>query len=344
MIAGGFLLLVLTLLLAVVVRITTMPSYLANWLFWTSLPFGALPVVMILDLLGSPVGSRLDPALRRLLLLTPIALLLMIPVLVWPGTLFGWATGHGFSTPFGRAWMNRGAFIGRSVGYVVFWLLLAILFSRPPYPYRLGRRRGIAAIGLFLYALTATLASVDWAMTVEPDWFSGGFGLLFIASQASVAISAAVLLAGRGWRRNAPDPAVYLMLLAVSAWAFMHFTQFLIIWSGDQPADIGWYLHRTNVGSRVTIWIALFAGFVGPVLLLERTYRGRRFALPALAVAILCAQALAMLWLVTPSLRDHFTVTGMDVLTFCGIGALMAGAALWPGPVREPDPWPLPHG
>ena len=69
-----------------------MPSYLANWLFWSSLPFGALPVVMMLDLAGPRAGFGLEPALRRLLLLMPLAALLLIPVLVWPGALFGWAT------------------------------------------------------------------------------------------------------------------------------------------------------------------------------------------------------------------------------------------------------------
>ena len=132
--------------------------------------------------------------------------------------------------------MTRGAFIGRSAFYLIFWLLLALIFSRRPSRYRIGTRRGVAAIALFLYALTATLASVDWAMTTAPDWFSGGFGLLFIASQISIAISAAVLLAGSAWRRAASDTAVCFLLLAVGAWAFMQFTQFLVIWSGNKPS------------------------------------------------------------------------------------------------------------
>ena len=64
---------------------SAMPSYLADWLFWSSLPFGALPVVMLLDLAGTGCRLRLEPALRRLLMLTPVAGLLLIPRAAAPG-------------------------------------------------------------------------------------------------------------------------------------------------------------------------------------------------------------------------------------------------------------------
>lgn len=337
LVLAGVLLLVLSLLLATQVGIPTMPSYLATWLFWAALPIGALPVVMLLDLIGPVTGSAVELALRRMVLLTPLAMLMMVPVLVRPDTLFGWTTGHGFSTPFGHAWMARGAFIGRSVGYFVIWLLLALIFSTRPSPYGIGRRRGWAAFGLFIYLLTATLAAVDWVMTVEPAWFSSGFGLLLIASQVSIAVSVALLLAGREWRRIAPDAAASLLLLAVGAWAFMHLIQFLVIWSGNKPTDITWYLHRADLGSRITVWIGVAAGLLAPMLLLEPRCRSAAPGLPLAAIAVLCAQALGMLWLVTPSLRQHFTVSGMDALSFVAIGAVMVGCCLWPGPIRDPD-------
>lgn len=344
LVLGGLVLLVVTLLLATLLGVRTLPSYLATWLFWTALPIGALPVVMLLDLIGPGTASALEFALRRMLLLTPLAMVMMVPVLVWPDTLFGWASGHGFSTPFGQAWMTRGAFIGRSVGYFIIWLMLALLFSVRPSPYRIGLRRGVAGVGLFIYALTATLASVDWVMTVEPDWFSSVFGLLLIASQVSIAISVGLLLAGDEWRRLAHGSAASLLLLAVGAWAFLHLIQFLVIWSGDKPTDITWYLHRANLGSRIAVWISVVAGLVAPVLLLEPRWRSARLVLPAVAVAVLCAQALGMLWLVTPSLRQHFTISGMDALSFLAIGAVMVGVCLWPGPVRVPATGTSWHG
>ncbi|MBN8901399.1 MAG: hypothetical protein BGO51_11055 [Rhodospirillales bacterium 69-11] len=334
LVAGGVLLLALIVVLATMAGVTTMPSYLATWLFWTALPVGALPVVMLLDLIGTHDPSPFETALRRMTLLMPLAMLMMVPVLIWPDTLFGWTSGHEFATPFGQAWMTRGAFIGRSVGYFVIWLLLTLIFSTRPSPYGIGRRRGFAAFGLCVYALTATLAAVDWAMTVEPDWYSGVFGLLLIATQVSIAVSVALLLAGGEWRRVAHEPASGLLLLAVGGWAFMHLIQFLVIWSGNKPADIVWYLHRRDLGSQIVVWIGVVAGLVAPMLLLEPGWRSARLVMPVVALGVLCAQALGMLWMVTPSLRHHFTVSGMDALSFIAIGALMVGACLWPGPIR----------
>lgn len=329
LILAGAALLLLALLLFGTAGVVFMPSYLADWLFWSSLPLGALPVVMLLDLAGPGAGFGLEPALRRLLWLMPVAALLMIPVLIWPGTLFGWASGHGFRTPFGQAWMTHDAFIGRGIVYFVVWIILALLFFRPPALEAVESRRGIAAIGLFLYAVTATLAAVDWAMTVEQDWISAEFGLLLIATQAAIAVSVALLLAGKEWRLAAPEVAASILLIAITVWLFLQFMQFLVMWSADKPADISWYLHRSNASSQVAVWLGILIGVVVPLaLLLPSPGRRHPVVLPAMAVMVLCGQALGMLWLVTPSIRHYFTVSGMDVLELAGIGGLMLGPIL----------------
>jgi hypothetical protein len=333
---GGVLLLI-GLLLSVLAGATTMPSYLADWLFWSSLPLGALPVVMLLDLAGPGAGFGLEPTLRRLLWLMPVAAVLLVPMLVRLGSAYGWAMGHGFNTPVGRAWMTHGAFVARSIFYFVLWSLLALCFVAPPEPYAIHRRRGIAAIGLFVYAVTGTLASIDWAMTVEPDWMSADFGLLLLSAQATIAVSFALLLAGEKWRRLAPEPAAAILLLAAAAWFFLQFMQFLVIWSADKPTDIVWYLHRANAGGRIAAWCGFILGFVVPLVqLLSPARRRRARTLPALAVLMLAVQALGMLWLVTPSLRHHFTVSGMDLLELAGIGGITLGACLWTGRARAP--------
>lgn len=332
----GVLLLGLGIALTFLVGLTTMPSYLANWLFWASLPLGALPVVMLLDLAGPGSGFGLEAVLRRMLLLMPLAALLMVPVLVRPHEMFGWSMGHGFSTPFGRHWMNHGAFIGRSIGYFFIWVLLALIFLWPPSVEAIDRRRAFAAAGLFVYAISITLASVDWAMTVEPDWFSPEYGLLFAASQAAIAVSFAVLVAGGRWREMFPEPAAAFLLVAAGAWIFMHFMQYLVIWSGNKASDITWYVHRQNLGSGIVVWIGFIIGVLIPLLLLlSPPYRRRRYVLPGTALLLLCAQELAMLWLITPSLRQYFTVSGMDALEFLGIAGITLGICLWPGLLPE---------
>ena len=345
LIVAGVALLIAAWLLGRPAEAALMPSYLAGWLFWSALPVGALPVVMLLDLAGPGAGFALEPVLRRLLWLMPVAALLMIPVLVWPGPLFGWASGHGFSTPFGRSWTGHAATVIRSIVYFAVWIVLALLFDRPPSLYAVERRRGLAAVGLFAYLVTATLASVDWAMTTEPDWFSAEYGLLFITTQVAIAVSVALLLAGPAWRLAAPEAAGSFLLLAVAAWLFLQFMQFLVIWSADKPSDISWYLHRSNAGSGIVVAFAVLIAAAVPLALLLAPH-GRRHPVvaPAMAVAVLCGQALGMLWLITPSIRHSFTVSGMDVLTLAGIGGVMLGLSLLTRAPAVPAEAVLHHG
>jgi hypothetical protein len=217
----------------------------------------------------------------------------------------------------------------RSIVYFVVWIVLALLFVRAPSLYAVERRRGLAVLGLFAYLITATLASIDWAMTTEPDWFSAEYALLFITAQVAIAISVALLLAGPAWRLAAPEAVGSFLLLAVAAWLFLQFMQFLVIWSADKPSDIGWYLHRSNAGGLIVMGAGvLIAAAVPLAMLLVPLGRRHPAAIPAMALAELCGQALGMLWLITPSIRHDFTVSGLDVLSFAGIGAVMLGLCL----------------
>ena len=314
-----------------------MPSYLAGWLFWSALPFGALPVVMLIDLGGPGAGFALEPALRRLLVLTPVAALLIIPVLIHTQALFGWAASHGFDTPFGQIWMTQRAFIIRGIIYLILWATLGFAFYWPPIPSAVERRRAIAAVGLFVYALTITLAAADWAMSVSPKWFSAEFGLLFAASQVAIAVSAAVLLAGPVWRAAEPEAAASFLLGASAIWGFAQFIQFLVIWSGNLPSEIGWYQDRGGPGGIIVVWVAFLAGMVAPVfMLLSWHLRRHPVILPVSAVLSLVGQLLGMLWLITPSFRHGFTITGMDGLVVLGLGAISIGFCLLPGPLPKP--------
>jgi Ni/Fe-hydrogenase subunit HybB-like protein len=182
-------------------------------------------------------------------------------------------------------------------------------------------------------------------MAVEPDWISPEYGLLLASAQATIAVSVALLLAGGTWRRTAPEQAATILLLAAATWVFLQFMQFLVIWSADKPADIVWYLQRANRASRIVVWIGVIAGLVVPLALLLSPRRRRQpTVLPAVAVLVLGVQALGMLWLITPSLRHHFAITGMDLLELAGIGGVTLGICLWFGPLHEPAVEMAQHG
>ena len=123
----------------------------------------------------------------------------------------------------------------------------------------------------------------------------------------------------RVWRSAAPDAAAAFLLGAVAIWIFTQFIQFLVIWSGDKPTEIAWYLHRDRRGA---------ASRPGSASSAALSCRGC-CCCPAAHCGVIrlccrlppcwssCAQALGMLWLVTPSVRHHFTISGHGCAGAC---------------------------
>jgi hypothetical protein len=341
---SGAVLLVLGLLLAVFGAVQTMPSYLAGWLFLAAIPFGALPLVLALDLVGpvavSPASALVAAALRRQLLLAPLAAVLAIPLLFRVPELFLHGTLH---TPLDRFWMAVPFYVPRVIVVLILWTLLALSFAGR----RAVRHKGWAAAGLALHFVLGTIAATDFAMAVEPGWTSADFGVLFMASQCVIALSCAILFsllpASQDRRRLArqTEPgaakldALGLVLLGLTGlWMFLQYTQFETIWSADLPAEIIWYIHRDAGGGHAAAWIGVIGGFVLPVLMLP--WR-RADAVRLVAGLLLAVQMLDMLWLITPAYRALFTITFIDVIEMAGMAGIGFGGFFLLGLLKGPE-------
>ena len=134
-----------------------------------------------------------------------------------------------------------------------------------------------AAPGLLAYALTTTFASVDWIMSLDPHWYSTIFGLLFIVGQGLTAF--AFVIAVLALLATTEPIASYLtsrhfhdlgkLLLAfVMLWAYSAFSQFLIIWGGNLPEEMPWYLERTTGSWGYVALVARVRAFRLPFTLL----------------------------------------------------------------------------
>ncbi len=317
--ALGVLGLLVTALLGAGDARVAMPSYLAAWLFWSALPIGALPVLMALDLVGR--GEALAAFVRPLLLAWPAVAVLAVPLLLGVGVLYPWA-----STPqagFAGHWLTPYLFVVRSCAYLAIWLAVALLFA---WPRAVGTRRVAATIGLMLHAIIGTLAAFDWAMSVDAPWQSSTYGLLFVAAQVAAAGAVAVLLAAwSGLLAGVAREARALLLIPAACWAFLGFVQFLIVWSGDLPREIGYYLDRSAGIGQLAEWFLIGAGLLLPVLAkLSRTVR----PLAVAAGFVVAAHFIEMYWLVTPGRRGQFSVSLADVTAAVGVGGIVVGSAL----------------
>ncbi len=300
-----------------------MPSYLAAWLFLLAVPVGALALVMGLELAGAALLPVAAP-LRRMLPLLPLAALFAVPVLLNPAALYGWTVHplHGFA----GVWFAQRFFIARMAAGLVIWSILALLFLRPPPPQKAAGRAGLATLGLMLHFVIGSIAAFDWTMSLYLPLASSVFGLLLMAAQCSLAASAAVLVTAvrRGICATGAGFAALLAALP-GAWTFLHFTQFLVIWSANKPEEADWYLHRSHGLGAAAEWLGLLA-FIGALTLLRRPVLPGLLA--AVAALLVFTHLIEMLWLVTPSVRGRFTVSLADALAMLA-AAVVAAAILF---------------
>ena len=318
----GLLALVLLLWLGVAHAIV-MPSYLAAWLALASFPLGALALLMGIEASGKaelPIAA----CLRPILLLMPVVAVLALPILLRPSALFPWL--HDRAQGFAGAWFAHGPFLIRQILLLAVWCALAWLYWRAPPASRAAGRRSGSALALLLHVALVTVAADDWVMSLQPGFLPSGFGLLLLSAQCGSALSLALLLPtrlarespaqGSGLKRGGPT----LLLMLLGVWAFLHFTQFLIVWSANLPHEAVWYLSRGSGLGEAAEWLLPIMLLLALVVL---SWRPSGLLVP-MAALVLAMHLVEMLWLVTPSFRGHFLLNLPDLLALLG----MAGLAL----------------
>jgi hypothetical protein len=190
-----------------------------------------------------------------------------------------------------------------------------------------------------IYPLTMTFAAVDWLMSMETDWHSTMFPVLLCIGQILSALAFVILLLA--WvARSSPLNALTgeetfhklgnLLLAFAMMWAYLAFGQLLIVWSGNLPHEISWYLHRISGGWRwVAIFVALFQFFVPFFLLLMRPVKKRRRVLASVAICVLIAHIVAIWWTIAPSIYSkQLYASWIAFAAFFGVGGIWSAAFL----------------
>ena len=295
-------------------------GYLTALMLWSALPAGALALLMGTRLFGGGswalVVERPLAAAGRTLLPTAllfVPLVLVLPQL-YPWTDAGWQAANRTQalylyTPF---------FAARTAAVMVLWVALHAWLRRAP-------GRVPAAVGLVVYALTASFAGVDWVLSRDPAFNSSEFGLYFIAHQLLAAFAFALLAARLDHASPRQLDALGGLLLAGAlAWSYLAYMQYLVVWSGNLPAEAAWYLRRQAGGWGAAFWAVIVLQAVLPVLVLPlRRVRRSPAALKALAAGVLLARVVESAWLVLPA--DAVAAPAV-LLT---LAALLALGGLW---------------
>ena len=330
-------------------------AYLLGYLFWVHLALGCLAGIMLHHL----VGGRWSFAIRRFFeasaMTLPLLALLFIPLLLGLPALYPWINpeevAHSVLMQHKAVYLNESFFIGRTVFYFVVWIGLAYLLNRWSFQQdqtgeaglfeaRLkNKMRTLSPPGLILLVLTSTFASFDWMMSLEPEWFSSIYGVLFVAGEALVAIAFAIIMVklfeNQKPLANWVSVGVYndlgnFLLAFVSFWAYIAFSQYLIIWSGNLPEEITWYITRTQGGWQYIGLALIMFHFALPfAVLLSRTVKRQAQVLTVIAIFIVFMRLVDLFWLTMPALRPTLSLHWLDVVVPVAMGGFWVALFAW---------------
>jgi hypothetical protein len=314
------------------------PAYLMAFMFWLSIALGCLALTMLHNLTGGGWGDVtrrvMEPAARTF----PVLVVLFLPILLGLKTLYVWARediAHGNPLlHFKAIWLSPGFFCGRAAFYFLVWGGLAWRLQRCYESDDEDNGSGFySAPGLVLFVLCCTFAAIDWLMSLEPTWTSGAYGLVYalgaILAALSFTVFVLVSIAGteeleqRMTRANVNDVGNF-MLAFVMLWTYENFAQFLIIWSGDLPEEVVWYIKRVSGGwGAIAMGLGLFHFALPFLLLLSRQRKRRIGALAPLAFWLLVMRLVDLFWLVRPVFAGgHLRMSLMDVVAPVAVGGI----------------------
>lgn len=323
-------------------------AYLFGYIAWLSIPLGCLGLLMLHHMVSGRWGYVIQRIFEAGALTLPLMAILFLPILASASKVYPWvADGVHDAGTHEHTWssyLNLPFFTVRYFVYFGLWsgaAYLLSLWSRrqdetrdPRYTRKL---RLLSAPGLLVFVLLVTFASVDWVMSLEPGWSSTIYGFVFVVGEALAALSFAVIVV---WMVSAQSPMSEvlttkhihflgnLLLTCVILWAYMAYSQWIIIWSGNLPDENSWYLHRLAPGwNGIALGLIILHFFAPFFLLLGRRVKHSLKFLSAIAGGLLLMRLVDVYWLVMPAFHPSgLEISWLDVVAPFALGGIWISA------------------
>lgn len=346
---GGLLFAAIGIVLAVVGVVTDLerffPSYLLAFLFWLEITLGCLGFLLITGLIQGDWTIAVQRIVAAGARVVPLMAILLLPLLFNLEGLFPWvnqAVTEGATHPY----LNFPFFAARTAFSFVIWI--AVAYAITHWYYRLddsGDAKYLtwvsrtAAIGLVLFVITASFVAFDWTMALTDRWFSSLYGLLVISRMAVAAFAFTVVILALVWRNSGLEAVMSqrlkndmanLLLATVMVWMYMQFMQFLIMWYGNLPKEVAWYVPRME-GAWGGMAIALVAlHFFVPFLILILPGPNRSLGLTGTVGALLLVMHfIGLYWVVMPNFTATVSFHWLDVALVLGMGGIWVALFTW---------------
>lgn len=315
-------------------------AWLCTFLFWLGVPLGAVALVLVHDLSGGRWMATARPVLDAAIATMPLATLAGIPAFIGLHDLYSWT--HPAPSLVNTWYLYANVFLLRYAVYIVLWNLLAA--------YALWGPRGeaspiapalswISGVALVVLAFSASFASIDWIMSLEPTFWSSVFMMTAGAGWFNTGLALVLLVVAVGFpavdrslagsRRDHMADLAAILLATTIFWAYVEFCQFLVIWEENLQLEIPWYLLRMAGAWQAALFVAAGFGFFIPFfVLLWQPGKRSRGAVASVCVLILLSRVAYSWWLVLP----EFRVAGpfwLDVSAIMALGGLLLLLFLW---------------
>jgi hypothetical protein len=326
-------------------------GYLLGFLCWLGVALGSMAIIMIRHLTGGGWGvviRRIQGAAMRTL---PLLAALFIPILFGVHRLYPWAVPlasiqdehireHLAKNKFiTDSYLNFTGFWVRAAIYFVIWNVLSFLLSKwskegdsPNAPDNTQKFKAIAGPGLILYGFTISFAAIDWVMSLDPSWISTIFGLIILIGEVLSAMCFAVVIERILFNYKPMSEMLKpdfvhdhgkWMLAFTMVWAYFSFSQWLIIWAGNLPNEITFYLKRLENGwGWIALALPLFHFAVPFAILLSRPLKRDIRKLVWVAIWLILMRFVDLFWIIEPNFSKSFTLTISDIVVPVAIGGV----------------------
>ena len=323
-------------------------AYLMAFMAWLGVTLGSMAILMLRHLTKGAWGMVIRRILGAAMRCVPLMGALFIPLLfgirrlyIWARPLEGIADKHlrEHLQELTRSYLSVNGFIIRAAIYFAIWWALSFFLTKwsaeqdhPPMRDNSARFKALSGPGLILYGFTITFAAIDWIMSIDPSWISTIFGLSFLIGQVLSALCFAVVVERILFRYKPMSELLKpeqvhdhgkFMLAFIMVWAYFAFSQWLIIWAGNLPEEITWYMRRLNGGwGYVGLVLVLFHFAVPFVFLISRPFKRDITRLVWLAAWLLLMRYVDLFWIVEPNFSVTFNLTWLDIVVPIAMGGL----------------------
>jgi hypothetical protein len=334
-------------------------AYLVAYTFWFGVSLGCLGLLMVTHLTGGSWGVVLRRPFEAAVRSIPFMAVLFLPIVFGMHSLYEWTHESAKSDPvlmLKAGYLNTPFFLIRQALYFGIWSAMGYLLTswsaeqdRTGDPEIANKMERLSGGGLVVYFLTVTFAMVDWTMSVNPHWFSTIWGMLYVGGQGLSAFAFGIIVLVM-LSHTAPLNKVLttyhfhdlgkFLFAFLMLWAYLSFSQLLIIWSANIPEEIPHYLIRWETNWKYLSAFIIIGHFIVPyALLLSRDLKKNSAKLRVVATWIICARVADYYWHVAPEFhKGGYSFSLLDLALPLAIGGIfisifvsqLAGRSLLP--------------